>query len=687
MHPLGRKILLGFLALLLGVNPILLRSHAVRADGLPSLVDDMNAITPQALQQLSSSLPSDPVQAATTLVAQIYGPDEIQANLAVAELLRRSGIPIVSPDGPVIGDPDNYILYDAPIYNGLIPTLTRSVRSGGAYVTDDMIQLLAAIGVTPDPLPAKALIGALGQWGKSPDDPPEIRTTAAAIRALAAFRGQIAYPEADPKTFEFDALTTTLLVANFTSRVGIKIQPTGSTPGSSPFLAFWERWIGVTPVYASTPCDDLKNMTKGMSADEAQAADATKKYLRGEIIGAVKKQVTDTTGAAIDTAVKAVDKGTAALSTILLLLGAQLNLYDDHNQFTHFYHDYPQSERDVTLTAQAAFDSALAQKYLACYQLAGIDVPPNGKLVGFRVIWSLFQDQGLLPSSIGHYEGYGGTMGKYLAVVAHDSYKTTKGDVTGEDGTSTITLFPELEEKPPKKGKPEPPLQYGHVTVKASLDKQDFPFKLADIQSMKDPKWFLASKLIDTGLSILKKAGLPSQEETVTVEYHGPDIYLAKGKVKIRTTLFSDGIPATLDMYTCTGLDGPWKGTFDLNTTGLSQTAVLQGIKKLCAEFSVSCNEVDYHKDLQYTFNAEDGIGSFDILQGLTGVIKLDRIPTDNKHLDGVVGKVELQLEGGEGIDLTVSLSDLIGTLEVPVKGVDEDDRCPGGGYHYVNHP
>lgn len=657
MRPLGRRILIGFIALLLGVYPMLLRRpQAVNAAGQPSLVDETNAITTQALQQLSSSLPSDPALAATALVKQIYSSDELSASLAVAELLRRSGFAIVSPDGPVIGVPDHYVLNDIPIYTGFIPTLARSVRGGDSYSTDQMTQLLTAIGATPDPLPAKVLIGTLGQWGKSADDPPEIRLAAAAIRALSAYRGQIAYPEADPQAFQFDPLTATLIIANVTSRVGTILKPTSSVPGSSPLLAYWEQLMGVTTVYASNPCDDLKNITK----DEGQVGETARTWYQDQLKESWTEKLPSGAAQNLEKTGYAWDKGSAALSSILLMLGARIEISDDHGAQTHFRHEPGDESRNVKVTAVASFDSAFAKAKLACYQLAGIDVPPSGPLKGFRVRWSISQDIGVVGNT--------GYQGKYLAVVSADDNKLQDGELTGDNGKSSITLYPPTEEKPGE-GK----LHKGYVTVKASLDKDDFPFKLADLLSLTDVPLFTVSKLFDLAKSALTKAGLPWQRETITVGYHGSDVYLAKGTATFSGLFFySGGVPVTLDLYTCDGLGGPWKGTFDMK--GISRTAFLQTLGALTG----ASGGDEYTQNMN--FNVPVQGGPFDIVNNLSGLIQIDKVPNENQHFDGIVGQVELLLDGGVIPDTFLTQS-----VDVPVKGVPQDARCPGGGYYFEN--
>src|SRR3972149_3257149 len=55
------------------------------------------------------------------------------ARAAVGELLRRSGIPLVSPDGALVAAPDGVVLKDAVVYAELVTELTDAVRSDTHY--------------------------------------------------------------------------------------------------------------------------------------------------------------------------------------------------------------------------------------------------------------------------------------------------------------------------------------------------------------------------------------------------------------------------------------------------------------------------------------------------------------------------------------------------------------------------
>ena len=95
-------------------------------------------------------LPDDPRLAARQLVRAIMDADsDADAAGAVGELLRRSGFPIVTADGQVVGLPDDGGFPDYPIYAELLADFARAVRSSSGYPYPDVAAQLVDLGVFP----------------------------------------------------------------------------------------------------------------------------------------------------------------------------------------------------------------------------------------------------------------------------------------------------------------------------------------------------------------------------------------------------------------------------------------------------------------------------------------------------------------------------------------------------------
>jgi hypothetical protein len=118
-------------------------------------------------------------------------------------------------------------------------------------------------------------------------------------------------------------------------------------------------------------------------------------------------------------------------------------------------------------------------------------------------------------------------------------------------------------EDPPDKGE----VLRSHVEVRASLDKDDFPFKLKDLLKLKkapaniakgNPWSITFDKIFDLVNSAIKRLGLPTERKLLDVEYHGADMYLVRGETDV--FLFYYTATVYVDVYSCTGLNGPWMG-------------------------------------------------------------------------------------------------------------------------------
>lgn len=609
-------------------------------------------VSAEEMQSVSEGLPEDAAEAAAALVQVIHGPDESMAQAATAELLRRAGIPLVSVDGPIVGLPDGLVLVDAGIYVNFDAELTRATRRGDFYSPEQLEDLLAEVGVTDGRLPSGSLIAGLGQWGKAPDAPTESQVAGAAVRALAGRRMEVLYGAADLDAISFDPLQTVLILAHATSRSWPRLEPAAGTSLGGRLAA---------PVAQRGPCDSLARAMKERGLVEEVTTDATKDAI---VDSWIESALTENAAKAVNRGRAVYEKGSAVLSTLLLLLGAQIRVTDNRSGQTHFWHEPGETSKNVTLTALAHFDSTIAATRVACYQLAGIDVPPPGPLVGFRVRWSIDQQLG---------RGY---QGRFLTTAsAADARKVdacgTCGEVTGQSGTSTLELRPARELKPD-----QGPEHTGYVTVRASLDKDDFPFKLKDLLGLRNPLGFAVDKTFDLAVSAIQRAGLPAQVHTIRVDYHGSDILIARGE----TTLFLlyTTAPLSLDVYACDGLEGLWHGRGGLgaeSTTFLGDLAI--------ELFDINAQPAEIFREFQFRINPEASENTFEIVPELkmTGVMTLNTtlieallVMAINATTNQPVGEVEILMSG-----VSPGLLGMGGTT-YPVLWVPVDDRCPGGG-------
>lgn len=634
------------------------QAQATPGDSPPAnALGDQPVLTGDELAAVSAGLPGDAVEAAIALVAVIHGPDERAALAATAELLRRAGIPLVAVDGAVVALPDALVLADAEVYVNLVAELARATRRGDFYTPEQLAALLAEIGYGEGALPPETLVAGLGKWGKAPGAPAESAVAGAAVRALAGRRLEVLYPGADLSLVEFDPLQTALILAHATSRT----LPRATTTVLAPALAGGLRF---SPARQPGPCDAL---AKALEVPD-QIQETMIEFTKGVIVDAwqefaLSKQARDTLGKVTNV----YEKGAAVLSTLLLLMGAQIELSDDKGGVTHFKHAEGERSKHVKLLALAYFDSTLAKNKLACYKLAGIDMPPSGPLVGFRVRWSLVQTHGR------------GHQGKYLTNVPADSKKIggcgTCGEVTGVGGRSTLELYPPVEREPGKGTEFK-----GFTSVTASLDKDDFPFKLKDLLGLKNPAAFAAGKTWDLAISAIQRAGLPSQTRSIRVKYHGTEIYIARGQTDVFMLFLT--VPVLLDAYTCEGLEGQWHGTGGLSITGH---------ELWLKDFGLDIPEgVEFIRDFNFSINPQADKSVFVMVPEakVTGEMRINwvlvaanKAVVVNQTVGRPVGEVEVLLDG-----TTMDILGL-GAPIYPVIWLPEDERCPGGEAYFENYP
>ncbi|MBZ0281449.1 MAG: hypothetical protein K8L97_11975 [Anaerolineae bacterium] len=626
-------------------------------------------------EQVAPYLPDlanlSPAQAAFTLVNQIMTGDDVAAYAAGVELLRLSAVPIVSPDGAVIALPDHLALEDAALYYDLVGELVTNTRNGDFYIPEQVTELIAALELLVEVIPPEALVGGLGVWGKGADSPVEAQFAGGAVRALSATRQQVLYSGADMASLKIDPLQTILILAHLTETSQV-IQPNPKAPD------------GHSRIYAQgdDSCVALKKVLEGVpfqseGANPGDAVNAGDKHgviegLRGELINAATGTLGEEAGGRVSTVI---DRGTKGLNMLLLLMGAQLDLTADKT-ITHFKHAAGSRAEHVKLTATAWFNSTLAQKVLTCYELAGLSVPPNGPLEGFKVRWSIDQ-----PATGRIQEG-----GNFVTTISADSNKIascgTCGEVTGSNGISTLELYPRTERNP---GVGEE--LFGKVHVYASLDKADFPFKLADFLSFKDgvagAGAFAATKLYDLLVNAMTRAGLPTKSLSIRVEYHGYEIYNVQGEGKV--WLFYIELPVKVDLYTCTGLEGPWIGEAGMpqwDVTMFGDLAAMIAEQPLPHDFQAMNTSVNF----TIPVGAGEGIYPFTINEFMSGELEIDDdyVSGDNRGFVGKIGESDV-LIGGNSLQPLCDMLAGMCTVNYPIIGVRQDARCGDENEYYFD--
>ncbi len=656
----------------------------------PTQDEQIDVPTGQSISALGGTLPQDPTLAADQLVALITGPVSTQSATAVAELLRRAAIPIVTTDGAVIGAPSDITLGGDPIYAEFTVQLARSVRNGTSYDASQLANLLVPRIFQFDDgesLPPDDLVAAMGEWGKDPGAPVESQVAGAAFRALSASRGDILFGQGFGNP-QFDLLQTTLLLAHASGDTTGRFSASGTTDGRSRALA------GGLAASDANPC-----------ATPEEPVPGTNGVLKQQVKSVIKSTLPKAAQGHFSSSFDAVDTGLSVISMILLLTGAKLDLEADKDT-THFKHSSNDDGQRVKMTSIASFDPVIAanNEAVKCFALAGISMPPAGFIKGFRIRWTLDQDKGFYPQHAGGYASKPFLDDKYLEPINPDTYKIDScgscGELTDNNGESHLTLAPPRELKPGEGAE-----LYGVVRVKAAMDKDDIPrfIKLSDFTGLASiaalPEYWALKRLIDIGINAITRAGLPSQSKLIYVEYHGKNMYRVQGTVSTKLPGAGSMFPSIdimLDLYTCTGLRDPnvlWKGKGGVTNEDIGSLAKVAGafagmFSQMTLEPAAARSEAA--KFAKTVANAErDAAGQKpfkdpldaqpDPLQSaplfgaagsyhddftinsdvsLTGTMTISNVPPAHlfddgiaeKHIDGVVGDVLIKL-GGEGLD------------------------------------
>lgn len=517
--------------------------------------------TAASLKAVRRGLPADPVAATEALVSTIFGADQVAAVSATAEILRRSGLPLVSADGPVVALPDDIVLTTMPVDVEFLPSLTDSVRAAEEYEFDQVGAILTTAGGNKPAVTGRQLVEVLAAWGKNTGAPTASVVAGTAVRALAAARHELLLPSAvadnatldalhtDPGELDaaqlgimtgaarltgLDALQTVLLLAHLAgeTHLGVTVGHGSGSPGLRRSAA------GV--------CDDLQ-------LDETQdaAKSLAKNWYQAQLKAAVQAQYGAKAVTEVSGLLQAYDYGTDALATVMFLTGVHVSLTAAHpggaqatTAETHFRHQRDELEKNLIFRVTASFHSFIPQQQLSCWNLAGLTVPPNGGLEDLGVSWQFSDPQLLKPEPKGAW----GVVGDNPVLTATD-----------RDGSAVINTYPKTEKDPPGNGKQEPErTMYTRVT--ASLSKHDFAVHLKDlVKLMGGVDVFLASEAWKLANNLIQSAGIPTPHLAVKMTYHGSDPYIIRDSAFIWMFPYAK-FTMTADYLSCDGPAGPWKG-------------------------------------------------------------------------------------------------------------------------------
>lgn len=657
-------------------------------------VDDVaNIPDAAALKKVTTGLPSDPAEAASALVKRMFGNDAKAAVAATGELLRRSGLPIVTgKGGPPVAMPDKVTITNAPIGVELLPSLTQQARTGIAFDLDQVHAMLAALGAPESTLTGRQLVAGLAGWGKAAAEPDVSRYAGAAERALAARHGQLFDPAQVP-----DAAAVTALRDKPQSLPLDEYNRIASAPGVTldpvQFLLFAAHAASAAsdhPTVKQVPSvlsrqpngqHSLVNRDFGTCADiagdfEGEVPGAVKghakatlqEYLKQDIAAAAGKEA----GEKLDKVWGQFDKLTDVLSTIAFISAIRFDVAPLGKNTTHFLHDESDPHaNDVKVRAHAYFKAIVPEEYVPCFALAGIGLPTNKDLKDIQIIWTLPNGRhALKPAVVGDRQ--------FDHPISLDA-----------TGLSTVQLTPRRELHPPKKGDDEA-VATALQLVKASLDKEWLEAHISDLipilfEGAAGVPKVLAGVAWNNVISMIKKLSLPAVTVTIPVTYHGSNVYRILGDGSLNV-IFEGNIGLKADFFSCKGPRGPWQGT--LSITG-SAGPLLQATGKLLgfdasgsgtesARGSFILNE-QVTEPQRFTFGSKYGL-----------VVELDKDAVDKGfQVNGNYAK-----EGSRMRQIGVAswliadqdvrvIGGMLGALfargtEIPVEAVDGDLRCPG---------
>jgi hypothetical protein len=535
---------------------------------------------------VAKGLPADPVLAAMKLVDELEAPDRRKAAAAAAEVIVRSGLALTE-DSAVMLAPHGTMAADEFVPVDGVPVLLNSVLDGVHGDPEGFATFLASLGVTTAPLSSSGVRALVHGWGETSSATEQDVFVGAALRALAARRDALGVGggpdglDALQQVLLYSRITATFVsvpagakaaaaggasvqLVSHRSRSSIASECEAELKKSETLVEKYLKNAGVKGAeFAQEVLEAVAHeKLEALGAEAAEeageiAADAAKITAR-KLRRAAMLKWTGKLGGAIGKADTIATVWQTALQTLLLIAGIRLKLEDDApDHTTHFRHrgDGDPTKTNGTFTATVGFDRGnVSKQMLACYHALGIDLPDDSRVSGvdshgnrngWNVVWSIGQN--LAPNnwfgSVPH--------GDVLRPAAPDW-----GDFRqplSRDGTAKMVTRTRTERDSPQNKGSEHKVA---VDVSAKVDYSK-PIDLTQFTDVTDIMVWLSGDLA-------RSINFPRVSDRVTVGYHGPDIYLAKGHAVIDPLFALASMTLDADTYTCDGLAGPWKGSVAL---------------------------------------------------------------------------------------------------------------------------
>jgi len=527
-----------------------------------------------AMEQAATGLaaPDDPRAVAESLVHTVVtSPDLTVATGALAELLRRSGHPIVSIDGSLIGYPDRAGYPDAMVEIELLRGVAQHLRAGSEFAFPDVAEVFPALGITTGTPTWANLTFFLASYGKG-DVPEFVATAGAAIRALAAERGVLLDPYApEPEQWldpvQMILITTQLglqpsLRADATS-FGPQRTPRGSALQACARLADGFKNIDAGPDAWKALVEALKTSFDGL--EEVLGDELDKAAEKGILTGWLKSSL-DGLGFLKDTFSKA-KLAAKYVSLLLLVDGTRLRVYGDDR--THYKHVDGESKRNVRVVADVSFRQEFDKAEVSCFNLAGFEIPPDGPMPDQTIEWSFDQEYRLTT---------GGRSPAHLVPAERaNRLREALTSKTNGDGLTSLLLTPPVENFPGEGAE-----HRANVKVKAQLKRDDADWEVGDFLgilkgcALGGPAGCTGgavSTLKDAGVRKLTELGLnavlPSAVHNVEVAYHGAEPLVVKGRVENYFALAYSINSVEVDLVSCNERSGPWIGSATFGGTSI----------------------------------------------------------------------------------------------------------------------
>jgi hypothetical protein len=611
----------------------------------------------------------------------VYGADQAAAEAAVGELLRRVGIPLVSMDGPVIAMPDTLAVRNAAVYVEFVPQLAASVRAGDFYTPTQVSEFIGALYQQPKALSSGDLLSILSGWGKGGDFPSEVRAAGAAVRALAAQRGILLYTEADPNEVRLDLLQAVILLAHLT---GDAVPLISGRTGATFQPASWRPETSGNRVLQSGACDEYAEQLAWSIDNDPIKVEVYKRVIKGAIKDAGRRA-----GRNVDNVVDSISPAIDAINMILLLGGIRIFVTSD-TPVVKYHTNGSHENAHAEFRAHVYYESPISKQAAKCYSLAGVKFLDSGPVRDLLVRWAIDQELDIWNWSGKHLAGFPGYSATNTGVTGRVGGGCTScSRPTDANGDSFLKVYTRTEHT-----KGSGILFSDEVSVKAWLDKAEFPFSEKDliflrIPGVDDVNRLAVRKVYDLVRQAYERVSLPSAQTQLIVRYHATDIYTARSGRPFFA--FYASVPMTVDIYSCTGLAGPWSGHFIFGVEKGPLQQLLEASKDLVDLPWETIPDPGTYREVHPVSFSIDPAAKGNYLEfvrdlGFDGWMAT-KTPDPHvlQHYDGVVGRLEVTMRGRSFAELGVFTPGATPWL-VPIEGVDEDDRCPEAETSFERH-